>query len=71
MFLIKCSCGCVATVKNVSDRSNYHITCQSCGKSVSFYNNIEICELSQSIKESGIEIRVIPDDAKITVSFDT
>ena len=64
MFLIKCKCGCIFTVKSVERHS---LTCQNCKESVPFFKQMPV---SDAFLIDGIEIRAIPDNAKITVTFD-
>lgn len=70
MYLFKCECGCVFTVKNLKHDSEIHFKCQNCGKGFSSFNHIECDQFKQRIKAIGMTLQVIPDNAKITVSFE-
>lgn len=71
MYLLKCDCGCVFTVKDILPNSSTCFTCQNCGKYFNLFKHIECDRLKQELDSIGMKIQVIPDDAKITVSFET
>ena len=70
MFLIKCDCGCIFTVKKEA-LSQYKLRCQNCKKEIRFYDISNVLESSKELFDDGLTISAIPDDAKITVTFDT
>lgn len=70
MYLFKCECGCVFTVKSLKLESTAYFKCQNCGKDFSLSRHIECDEFKQRLKDIGMTLQIIPDDAKITVSFE-
>ena len=71
MFLLKCSCGCFFTLNPpVENRWGTTRKCPNCGKDIIWYNSLEISAMDSFLKEAGMTMQIIPDDAKITVTFD-
>lgn len=69
MFLIKCKCGCFFTVKKENLNYSYP-SCPNCSariplnKDTELGNSHELCNATESVS-------YIPDNAKVTVTFDT
>ena len=70
MYLFKCKCGCLFTIKSFKRGVTTNIKCYNCGTSLSLYEELEIQELEQNLDEIGMTLQVIPDNAKISVTFD-
>lgn len=70
MFLLKCKCGCIFTLKNDLERRRYNTKCPDCSKAIRFNSSTSIAD-SLELDNEIESIRYIPDDAKITVTFDT
>lgn len=77
MILVKCKCGCFYTISSDNLQvypDELHPTeriCQSCGQSHTF-DPKEVFLLAlpgNTDKESPYEIEIIPDNAKITITF--
>ena len=60
MFLIKCKCGCFFTVKKENLATDFY-QCQSCKNKI---------PVSTYTLDTNDTISHIPDNAKITVTFD-
>ena len=71
MYLFKCKCGCVFTVKSHPDKSSDYFKCQNCENGFHLTNHVEFKNLKQSLDSIGMTMQLIPDDARITVSFET
>lgn len=71
MLLFKCPCGCIFTLKDTNDGYRKNVHCQSCGKTTAFSPPIQKDDLDASLAQSGMSMQIIPDNAKITVTFDT
>lgn len=69
MFLIKCQCGSIFTIqeKNLADR---YLLCPNCKKKIDLNSYTSLAE-SQGLLEQVEKITYLPDNAKITVTFDT
>ena len=70
MFLIKCQCGCFFTINQKLPVVRNEFTCQSCKKSISLCNSLSSKEVQCELEKAGMTLQVIPDNAKITVSFE-
>lgn len=71
MMIVKCSCGCLFTLKETSINSKRWISCPECGNK--FYFDPERC-ISDTISECSKNfdsVQKVPDNAKLTVTFDT
>ena len=71
MILINCNCGCFYTLKEQGFTNTDDINCPNCKKihKLSSYESIRSMAMA-SLEENGIEIKCIPDNSKITFSFD-
>lgn len=70
MYLLKCKCGSVFTIKCNNTEYPEYIKCPNCGISTSVNASIECRDLKHRLDSIGMTLQVIPDDAKITVSFE-
>lgn len=70
MLLFKCSCGCFFTASESSFGDGKWVKCQNCGASIRMHRNVELCELDSELEKAKITVHSIPDNAKITVTFD-
>ena len=68
MFLVKCKCGCFFTIKAES-LSTAWLSCQNCSARIPFVKGTEIGECRDLLNATE-SISCIPDNAKITVTFD-
>jgi len=69
MLLIKCECGSLFALKG--DKQNFRLKCPSCERFIQIYEEMELRELKDVAAQKGFTVQSIPDDAKITVTFDT
>ena len=70
MYLFKCKCGCLFTIKGFPQTGTKHAKCNECGNSVSIYRELDQAELADALAKSGMTMQIIPENAKITVTFD-
>lgn len=70
MLLLKCKCGSFFTIKDTTVMQS-RIRCPNYSESSDLSFNWELSEFTRELTKSGFSIRVIPDNAKITVTFDT
>lgn len=70
MLLFKCKCGSFFTINDTTVMQS-RIRCPNCSESADLSFNWELSEFTRELTKSGFSIRVIPDNAKITVTFDT
>lgn len=68
MYLFKCKCGALFTVKKLGGR---HLVCPDCRETYPITSYSDQSEIESERTKSGLDVRIIPDDAKITVTFDT
>lgn len=68
MFLIKCKCSGIFTItdENLGETKK---TCPNCRKTIPLDRYISVYE-NQGLSELVEYVRYIPDNAKITVTFD-
>ena len=70
MLLVKCSCGCMFTVKYPrEDRKDILLRCSNCDKSCEIGRWTELSQIPDRLAKSEMCVQVIPDDAKINVTF--
>ena len=67
MYLFKCKCGCLFTLKQLSSK---YPSCPDCRMTYNITSYSEQNEIDSALASSGASFRLIPDDAKITVSYD-
>lgn len=72
MLLVKCKCGCFFTLKEESliKNNNHALRCINCKEMIGFTEFSNVYEDFKKLSGSGISVRAIPDDARITVTFD-
>lgn len=70
MLLFKCSCGSFFTLQTPSAVSSTMRKCPNCGQAISWYYTMELRDLQPELQKTGMTMQIIPDDAKITVTFD-
>lgn len=68
MYLLKCKCGCLFTLKAITDRWPMCPDCKMTFENLSSYSQVN--EVERICNETGLTLRCIPDDAKISVTFD-
>lgn len=70
MFLVKCQCGSIFTLPDtVSQNRSFKIACPSCNKTGPMLSTLYLDEL-QKLELAGLTLQLIPNSAKITVTFD-
>lgn len=69
MFLIKCKCGCVFTLKETRIDDQEAVKCPDCHKSFHL-NNYSSTDGILALQERGITVDRIPDSSKVSVKFD-
>ena len=69
MFLVKCKCGCFFTLKK-DDLKNPCPVCPNCRTKIPIDAYVSVAE-DQGLSKVTSSISYIPDDAKITITFDT
>ena len=67
MLLIRCSCGCLFTVKELSRFAS--LICQNCGANIPLTPQTDLKDYISLSASSGFSVSMIPDDAEIDVSF--
>lgn len=70
MFLINCGCGCFFTLKESCFDIRVKFRCPNCAASVCLDHTPTTQEIQSALKDAGMSIRQIPDNAKIAVSFE-
>lgn len=71
MILVNCDCGCFFTLRDTIFDTGVKFSCANCKKEfLSGPETPDIPALKQVSKKVGMTIRYIPDNAKITISFD-
>ncbi len=70
MFFVRCDCGSVFTVKTDASalRDGYGVRCPSCQKAthLSAWSSLD----PQTPIRDGVTVSFVPDNAKLTVTFD-
>lgn len=69
MYLIKCKCGCSFTVKEDALSENRNLICQNCKAQIPLLSISELMD-KKEIEKAALSVSYIPDNAKITVTFD-
>lgn len=69
MFLVKCSCKCFFTIKPESLTKD-PIHCPNCKKAIELIDVSNPLETIPIMQQSGISVSVVPDNAKVTVTYD-
>ncbi len=70
MFLVKCKCKSVFTLGEDAIKNFDLLECPNCKSNIDF-NIFTSIESHRDLTSQVESISVIPDDAKITVTFDT
>ena len=71
MMIVKCSCGWLLTGRDTSINSKRWISCPECGNK--FYSDPDRCmyDMISEYSEKFDSVQKVPDNAKLTVTFDT
>lgn len=67
MYLFKCSCGCFFSMDQDTKRSPI---CPNCDNSAAVTRYTDIGHAKTLLHDAGMTMQVIPDNAKINISFD-
>lgn len=70
MYLVKCKCGCFFTVKEDALLENRNLICQNCKAQIPLLSTSELID-KKEIEKTALSVSYIPDNAKITVTFET
>lgn len=73
MILIKCKCGCIVTVqeKTILDpNGNCRLSCQNCNNEIILENRTTFSEFIDKLSRRDMSAQIIPDNAKISISFE-
>lgn len=70
MYLVKCKCGCFFTVKEDALLGNRNLICQNCKAQIPLLSTSELID-KKEIEKTALSVSYIPDNAKITVTFET
>lgn len=70
MFFVRCDCGSVFTVKTDAPalRNEYGVRCPCCQKPTRL--SAQSCLEPQVPIRNGVAVSFVPDNAKLTISFD-
>ncbi len=68
MFLVKCKCGCLFTLKE-SALNDFKLFCPNCKNKIDLNAYTSLVE-HQNLPEQVESVSYIPKNAKITVTFD-
>lgn len=70
MFFVRCDCGSVFTVKDDAPalRNEYGVRCPSCQKAARLFAWSSL--VSEDPVRDGVTVSFVPDNAKLTVTFD-
>ena len=70
MVLVKCECGCFFTLKGGNLAHDTLKNCPNCGAGHELGNGTSIRTVETALAPETLAIRIIPDDAKIRISFE-
>lgn len=70
MVLVKCRCGCFYTLKGESLTHDTNRECPNCGVKHKLGSYSSIRAIETALDPETLAIRIIPDNAKICISFD-
>lgn len=71
MLLIKCKCGCFFTVKDDwFEHNRRHLSCQNCDTDIPLDPYTYISDLKLALEKAGAVVSAIPENGKMSVSFD-
>lgn len=71
MLIFKCKCGSLFTTSNNRIERSGWLTCQGCGNKTPHSGDMYVSDFESEIEKSGFTITKVPDNAKLTVKFDT
>jgi hypothetical protein len=69
MILVKCKCGCHFTVSDETFLKRSNLACMNCSNGVKFTQNTRLDTLADDLKDSGMDIYRLPDDAEIKITL--
>ena len=67
MYLVKCKCGCLFTLKEISGSKR---KCPNCNEVFPLLSYFEIDDLQKMPSSAGFTVQLIPDSAKLSVTFE-
>ena len=70
MVLVKCECGCFYTLKGENLTHDTLKKCPNCGAEHKLGSYTSIHAIETMLDAQTLAIRIIPDDAKIRISFE-
>ena len=68
MFLIKCKCGCIFTLKETRIDDQEAVKCPDCHREF-YLRNFNTTAGILALQERGITVNRIPDSSKVSVTF--
>ena len=71
MYLMKCSCGCHATLGDDYFARRRVYKCQNCEKQFNLRYDADIASLKSIFEESEFKRFIIPNDTRIEFNFDS
>ena len=66
-MLFKCSCSCFFSIKEIRSDAP---CCPNCGEYARMTDYTRFSTLKDGMTESGMTVQMIPDNARVQVSFD-
>lgn len=70
MLMFKCKCESVFTVDEGVLEKDF-ILCPNCEKTITLKGYVLLSDFHKKLDADGISLRSLPENAKITVTFDT
>ena len=70
MFLLQCDCKCFFTLREFPTANRSWPVCPNCRKTIRIETRLSVGELVESLTNVNVSIREIPENAKITVTYD-
>lgn len=69
MVLIKCTCGCFFTLNKEGLENRRPRKCPNCNKPLPLDEYTTLHDATELLPSDGVQVKIIPDDAKISVAF--
>lgn len=69
MVLVKCTCGCFFTLKTEGLKNHHQRKCPNCNKAITLDEYTTLNDATELLPSDNVQVKIIPDDAKISVAF--
>ena len=69
MVLVKCACGCFFTLKTEGLKNHHPRKCPNCNKAITLDEYTTLNDATEILPSDGICVKIVPEDAKISVAF--